>query len=161
MQKVELDEKPKQCPSCMMENTRGNSYPRVLYKSFECQNPSCPSRSKIGRGKRYDFYGSKRQIMLERGDEYDFIDDGVYKAFRRDIIKDVNINLESLISLYSWSGDKVEIINSDIKLRKYKNRIIELSEYKIFKKEHNFENLNIVKLLKNIEESIVFSKIQT
>ncbi len=75
MQKVELDEKPKQCPSCMMENTRGNSYPRVLYKSFECQNPSCPSRSKIGRGKRYDFYGSKRQIMLERGDEYDFIDE--------------------------------------------------------------------------------------
>ncbi|MGC6341270.1 hypothetical protein ACNO7N_00005, partial [Bisgaard Taxon 45] len=86
MQKVELDESPKKCPSCMEKNARGNSYPKILYKSFECQNPSCPSRSKIGRGKRYDLFSAKRQTMLDRNSPLDRINDKIYSAFRRDII---------------------------------------------------------------------------
>ena len=38
MQKFELDENPIKCPACFKELVRGNSYPRVLYKSFECTN---------------------------------------------------------------------------------------------------------------------------
>jgi len=86
MQKVELDETPKLCPSCLTEESRGNSYPRMLYKSFECQNPACPSRSKIGRGKRFDLFGAKRQMILERNSKNDQINDDLYSAYRRDII---------------------------------------------------------------------------
>lgn len=64
LQKVELDENTIPCPSCFETIVRGNSYPKMLYKSFECNNPDCPSRSKIGRGKRFDYYSVKRNNKL-------------------------------------------------------------------------------------------------
>lgn len=106
MQKVELDESPKKCPSCLEAIVRGNSYPRMMLKSFECQNPYCPSRSKIGRGKRYDLFGAKRQSLLERNSPLDNIDDAVYQRYRRDVLSE-KMKIEDLVRLYSWDGDNV------------------------------------------------------
>ncbi|HFI0468583.1 TPA: site-specific DNA-methyltransferase, partial [Streptococcus suis] len=163
MQKVELDETPKLCPSCLTEQHRGNSYPRMLYKSFECQNPACPSRSKIGRGKRFDLFGAKRQMMLERNSENDRIKDDLYSAYRRDIIDKEHCNLESFVSLYSWDGDSILGINVDGRIGEvYRNRTINYvslsDELASLKRAEviRFEELPIVKLFKTLSSRIVF-----
>lgn len=157
MQKVELDENPKRCPECFQANVRGNSYPRVLYRSFECQNPSCPARSKIGRGKRFDLYGAKRSMMLSRNSKNDHIDSTTYTAFRRDIIEEKDITINRLISLYSWDGDTVEVVNTKTDMSKYRGRKINKSRYANFKKEVHFSNLPLVQLLKSISGSFIYS----
>lgn len=163
MQKVELDETPKLCPSCLTEQSRGNSYPRILYKSFECQNPACPSRSKIGRGKRFDLFGAKRQIMLERNSEQDQIADVLYSSYRRDIIDENNSNLESFISLYSWDGDSVLAININNDVRQvYRGRNVNYlsiadSLNRAKRKVYiTYNELPIVKLFTTLSERIIF-----
>ena len=37
MRKIKLDETPIQCPSCLKTTSRGNSYPLMFQKSWECQ----------------------------------------------------------------------------------------------------------------------------
>ena len=49
LQKVEYDSTEVPCPDCMDFNPRGNSYSKVMFKSFECSNPTCKSRSKSYR----------------------------------------------------------------------------------------------------------------
>lgn len=156
MQKVELDEEPKKCPSCLESKVRGNSYSKVLYKSFECQNPYCPSRSKIGRGKRFDMLSAKRQIMLEKNSKNDHIDQKTYSAFRRDIIKSEDLSIERLIKLYSWSGDNVELINIETPLcnDNYKGRIISNINYKKFENDIKIDNIKIVELFKVVYKKI-------
>lgn len=156
MQKVELDEEAKKCPSCLEHIVRGNSYPNILYKSFECQNPSCPSRSKIGRGKRYDLFSAKRQMMLERNSEQDHIDDETYFAFRRDIVEENELSIERLISLYSWEGDFVEILNSSINIEKFKGRNLEVNNFSKFKNDKLFDKITFIKLFREIASSFVF-----
>lgn len=164
MQKVELDETPKLCPSCLTKQQRGNSYPRMLYKSFECQNPACPSRSKIGRGKRFDLFGAKRQMMLERNSPNDQIEDKLYSSYRRDIIDKEQCNLESFISLYSWDEDYVLGINIDTRIGDiYRGRKVEYTDLDGIKKyvekakiDITFENLPIVKMFKILNNRINF-----
>ncbi|URJ85726.1 site-specific DNA-methyltransferase [Pasteurella multocida] len=161
MQKVELDESPKKCPSCMEKNARGNSYPKILYKSFECQNPSCPSRSKIGRGKRYDLFSAKRQVMLDRNSPLDRINDKIYSAFRRDIIEDIDFSIENIIKLYSWEDDSVEIITSEEKKlnnfgrKLYFDKLYSLDKHE---KETSIRRTRIFKLLDKVASSIEFSE---
>lgn len=166
MQKVELDETPKLCPACLTEQSRGNSYPRILYKSFECKNPACPSRSKIGRGKRFDLFGAKRQMMLERNSPNDQIEENIYSSYRRDIIDTRNYNLKDFISLYSWDGDSVLEINVDNEnsADKYRGRnmsYMSLTEALHQAKTNNyikFNSLPIVKLFKTLNKKIIFPK---
>lgn len=156
MQKVELDEEPKLCPVCMEDKVRGNSYPKILYKSFECQNPSCASRSKIGRGKRFDLYGAKRQMMLERNSELDQIAHDIYRAYRRDIVDPEDINIENLISLYTWAGDNIEVINEKIEASIFKGRNVTCSILSDKKGSKSIQPLRIVELLTSISKSIIF-----
>lgn len=158
MQKVELDEKPKRCPECFQDDVRGNSYSRVLYKSFECKNPSCPARSKIGRGKRYDFYSAKRQIMLDRNSSNDYIDDETYTAFRRDVISEKEITINKLILLYSWEGDSIELINSKVtnKHFSYKKRDVIESKFTKFTNKDQYNNLPLIRLLKSINNCLIY-----
>ncbi|MFA7365121.1 MAG: DNA methyltransferase [Patescibacteria group bacterium] len=158
MQKIELDEEIKKCPACHQELIRGNSYPRVLYKSFECTNPSCPARSKIGRGKRYDILTAKRQILLERGSDFDKIDDKTYFHMRRDVIKPTKSLTEILISLYTWSDDSVLLINTNFKQKIFKNRKIIKSKYFSFDNKHRINNLPVFKLFSSIANNIEFQK---
>jgi len=158
MQKFELDENPKKCPACHKELVRGNSYPRVLYKSFECTNPSCHARSKIGRGKRYDLLAAKRQILLERDSHFDKIDDEIYLNMRRDIIESSNHLIETLISLYTWSDDSVLLINTSFEEDCFKNRKIIKSNYSSFDNKSRISNLLIFKLFSDIANNIKFQE---
>lgn len=132
LQKIELDEKPYPCPDCMKTLVRGNSYPKLLQRSFECQNPNCPSRSKIGRGKRYDLLSVKRNLMLEINSKNDHIPMDFAKKFRRDIFADEKKIVEMLIRFYSWNKNKVLIVTN------YQNPEIE----KIFGREISYRELS-------------------
>ena len=156
MQKIQLDESSKKCPSCLQEKLRGNSYPKILYRSFECQNESCPSRSKIGRGKRFDLFSAKRQSMLDRHDKNDYISDESYTVFRKDIFEINRFKIETLIDLYSWKGDRVEIVNSKERTieNEYRERKIIHSEYRSFDEEILFQDLPIVRMMNIINQSI-------
>lgn len=157
MQKVELDEKPKKCPACLEESVRGNSYPRILYKSFECTNPSCPSRSKIGRGKRYDLLAAKRQAYLERDNYYDRIDHSLYFEMRKDILLKSEGLIENLISLYTWADDSVLLINTIYVKNSFNGRNILYSEYRDFDNDDLISDLAIHKLFSTIANNITFS----
>lgn len=158
MQKVELDEIPKQCPVCHEELVRGNSFPRILYKSFECQNPFCSSRSKIGRGKRFDLFSAKRQVMLERNSLSDQISDDIYRNFRRDILNSNSIEIEDLIRLYSWESDTVKLINSTSNVDEYFGRNVQNQEYRNFSNDNYLELLELRDLFTLIFNRIYFKE---
>lgn len=109
LQKIQLDENLYPCPDCLKKMVRGNSYPKLMQKSFECQNPNCPSRSKIGRGKRYDLLSVKRNLKLQ--DEKNIIKSDFAKKFRRDIFESKDY-LEMLIRFYSWNNDNILILKN-------------------------------------------------
>ena len=85
MKKIELDATPVPCPSCLECSGRGNSYPLMFLKSWECQNRNCPERSKSGRGKRYDEYGVFRYFKLVENKKENIIHKKIYNDWRRDI----------------------------------------------------------------------------
>lgn len=154
-QKIELDETPYPCPDCMKTLVRGNSYPKLLQKSFECQNPDCPSRSKIGRGKRYDLLSVKRNLMLELNSENDSIPMDFAKKFRRDVFDYKKDVIEMLVRFYSWNKNRVLIIRNDknTKLKQFLGRLVsykELSDYKGLE----FTDSILDKLLSSIVKNI-------
>lgn len=151
MRKIELDETPILCPSCMKATGRGNSYPLMFQRSWECQNPSCPERSKSGRGKRFDEYGVYRYFKLVEDNENNKISKETYKNWHRDIFNSSLDYYSMLISYYSWNNEKIEIIN-DYYSKNFKTRKIEHVNYKDLPVEDNIklQNLKIYKLLKNV-----------
>lgn len=155
MQKVELDEKTIPCPSCFETKARGNSYPKVLYKSFECQNDDCPARSKMGRGKRYDLFSIKRQIMLERNALEDYINDNIYLTYRKDIIKN-DTDILSLISLYSWKDDNILLINFEESIgKKYLGRNISCIKETFQNKGILKKEIEIIEFYKEMYKKII------
>lgn len=150
LQKIELDETPLPCPSCYKTIVRGNSYPKLLQKSFECQNPLCPSRSKSGRGKRFDYLSIKRNIYLETADENDYIPEQLVKDYRKDIFTNKNDIKKMLIKFYSWHNNKILYLNE--KIEKEENFLNRKIIYKKFKK-------TIKKIDTPIKLDILFDKI--
>ena len=150
-QKIELDESLVACPDCMSKEVRGNSYPRLLQKSFECQNPNCPSRSKIGRGKRYDYFSVKRGVYLKLYEKENHLDNSFTKQYRKDIFSNKKDLYKMLITFYSFSGDKVKILNTTKSINSYK-RILDI---KPLNKELSIpETIKLEKLLKTIIQHI-------
>ncbi len=148
LQKIELDETLLPCPECMDKLVRGNSYPKILQRSFECQNPNCPSRSKIGRGKRYDYFNVKRNTYLALNNEKNSIDKGILKEYRKDIFSN-NGNIEDmLIQFFSWHGEKIRYVSSD-KEKKIKN------DYGREFNFNSFENYTILKHEASLFESLL------
>lgn len=151
MRKIKLDEKPILCPSCLKATGRGNSYPLMFQKSWECQNPNCPERSKSGRGKRYDEYGIYRYFKLVENDDKNKITNEMYKNWHRDIF---NSNLDyysMLILYYSWNNEMVEIINDSYN-NDFFDRNIKLTNIDSIKVKNNIrlENTKIYELLNSI-----------
>lgn len=110
-EKNQRDETLVPCPACRSKNVRGNSYPSLGVKSWECQNPFCPDRSKYNRGKRYSLQSLvKQQALL---DERNYISREYLKLWRRDVVRvnsESNI-LEMLVRLYSLVDDRVVVYN--------------------------------------------------
>lgn len=149
MQKVELDNTPKKCPSCLSENVRGNSYPKVLYKSFECSNPECSARSKIGRGKRFSYFNAKCQTYLSEGREINKIPDDIAKKYRKDVL-DNKAQIKELVRIYAWAGDVVKVLGFNDLPNSIDERIITTTENKTSIPSKDFNDLPIIKLFTKI-----------
>lgn len=109
--KIELDNSNVPCPSCNTTIQSGNSYPEVFLRSWECKNPSCPDRSKSGRGKRFDEYGVYRYFKLVENDADNLISTDLYQAFRRDIFNHNNDWNEFLIKEYTYADENIFMAN--------------------------------------------------
>ena len=109
--KIELDKSHVPCPSCNTIIQSGNSYPEMFLRSWECKNPSCPDRSKSGRGKRFDEYGVYRYFKLVENHKDNRISETLYQAFRRDIFKKNKNWKEFLIREYTYAKEKIFMHN--------------------------------------------------
>lgn len=150
-QKVELDENYIPCPSCFETILRGNSYPKMLYRSFECQNPNCPSRSKSGRGKRFDYYSIKRNNKLILNNSSNYIENDLRNQFRRDIVDNNSDFLEFGIKFYTWTDNEINIIDNTKHPAKLFDRFVKSTTLDDYPSgSYYFYNLTIYKLLKSI-----------
>lgn len=111
-EKNERDETPIPCPACRSLDIRGNSYPVLGVRSWECQNPLCPERSKYDRGNRYSLASLIKQEAIEC--EAADIPPESLRRWKRDIVTaagraDV---LEMLVRHYTLVGDPVDLVNT-------------------------------------------------
>lgn len=153
--KISLDKTNIPCPSCNTIIQSGNSYPEMFLKSWECKNPNCPDRSKSGRGKRFDEFGTYRYFRLAENDENNRVSTGTFQNFRRDIFKNSCNYLDFLISVYTYANEKVLFKN--IELSDSKNRIpIIFDDLHLSKANYSiqsFESLPIYIFYKSILEN--------
>lgn len=113
LQKIELDDSVLPCPECLSTQVRGNSYPKLLQKSFECHNSDCPTRSKIGRGKRFDYMSIKRNFLIQSKKNENEIPPDLAKAFRRDIFTETKRLHEMILKLFSWHDSRVTYFSAE------------------------------------------------
>jgi DNA modification methylase len=122
--KVVLDDSNVPCPSCNTMIESKNSCTEMFLRSWECKNPSCPDRSKSGRGKRFDEYSTYRYFKLCENDKDNKISQALYKQFRRDIFKADSDWCEFLIKEYTYAGEKILCKNHTPK-QVYKRKLVE------------------------------------
>jgi DNA modification methylase len=156
-EKNKRDETLIPCPACRSRNVRGNSYPILGVKSWECNNIFCPDRSKYNRGKRYSLASLIKQEAIEKPDN--LIDVGHLKKWRLDVTRIVNENevLELLLRHYTLHGDKIELTNFYLTNKNVLGRTIlteKAKEYEAPKDELSFFNSSFFNryLIKNINE---------
>lgn len=160
LQKVKYDDTKVPCPDCFDFNPRGNSYTKVLMKSFECSNPNCISRSKSGRGKRYTYLSAKLAHKKQHPSELDILPEEIYKSFRRDVFSgDLDIK-EILVRLYTFESERVLIVNLESSKTKeeYQGRVIDtktlLSPNSSDNQIKYYKDLPIVLLFKKLRSSL-------
>ena len=155
--KIELDNTPVPCPSCMTTIQQGNSFPEMFLRSYECKNPNCPDRSKSGRGKRFDEFGIYRYCKLIEDEECNQISYELYEKWRRDIFDCNNDIYEMLIKYYSWGGEKISIYPNYNKEYSFDREIILWKYNNKSGKNHyaNYETLPIVDFFNSIKKLLV------
>lgn len=140
------DERIINCPACRSTNIQGNSYPILNVKSWECENPLCPDRSKYNRGKRYSFMSLLRQ--KEMMNDENIIPGESISKWRLDCLhstsKEDAINM--VIRHYSCVGDTITMFTKTIGEKKRYNRTL---RYRSFSES----NIN---LLSNFKTSAYF-----
>lgn len=139
-QKNERDETPIPCPSCRSMDIQGNSYSSLGVKSWECNNPFCPDRTKYNRGKRYSFKNLLMQQAIE--EDRNTIPKESIKRWRRDVVKDVKNDeiTEMLVRHYSMHGDSIHIYNWESELSELLGRKFISHDLKLTIKHNNFFN---------------------
>lgn len=130
-EKNERDETVIPCPSCRSINVRGNSYPSIGVKSWECNNILCPDKSKFNRGKRYSFASLiKQEAIFYEANE---IKNGTIKQWQLDVLqrpKKIEI-LEFLIKHYTLLNDTIEVQNLEINDKNLFQRKVNLAPFKV------------------------------
>lgn len=117
-EKNKRDERIVNCPACYSKNIQGNSYPILNVRSWECENPLCPDRSKYNRGKRYAFMSLYRQKQLQNEENY--IPEQSIAKWHLDCIKtcpETEI-FEMAVRHYSCVGDEVDVYTNEKKRSK-------------------------------------------
>ncbi|MBS9525907.1 site-specific DNA-methyltransferase [Litoribacter alkaliphilus] len=114
-EKNERNESLIPCPACRTTNVRGNSYPVLGVKSWECNNYVCPDKSLYNRGKRYSLSSLIKQEAIN--DERNTIDVSTIRKWQLDVvnIESTESILEFLIKHYSLINDLVELVEFDSK----------------------------------------------
>ena len=109
--KNERDEQVIPCPSCRSLDVRGNSYPALGVRSWECQNPICPDRSAFDRGNRYSLSAIIKQEAIKSDD--DQIPDWSLKRWKLDVVFGVDDDAitDMLIRHFSLHGNSVIFVN--------------------------------------------------
>lgn len=110
-QKNERDETLIPCPACRSKNVRGNSYPSLGVRSWECMNTFCPGKSKFNRGKRYSLSSLINQEATEL--ESNQIPVESVLRWKLDVthIDDVSDVIDLLLRHYTLHGDSATLIN--------------------------------------------------
>lgn len=113
-EKNKRDETLIPCPACRSNNVRGNSYPTIGVKSWECNNLLCPEKSKYNRGKRYSLSSIIKQEAIHF--EENEIEDSIIKNWQLDLLKKPSRDeiIQFLIKHYSLINDRIELVNYDI-----------------------------------------------
>lgn len=108
-EKNKRDERIVNCPACYSKEIQGNSYPILNVRSWECENPLCPDRSKYNRGKRYAFMSLYRQKQLQ--DEENYIPEQSIAKWHLDCIKPCSLPeiFEMAVRHYSCTGDEIDV----------------------------------------------------
>ena len=109
MDKNVRDERLMRCPACGSSIVRGNSYPTLNVRSWECMNPLCPDRSKYGRGKRYSFLSLLRQHGMSLSEN--IIDKQSITDWRRDVVpfRSLKECFTMIQRHYSYARDEIEV----------------------------------------------------
>ena len=110
-QKNERDEDVIPCPACKSTNVRGNSYPSLGVKSWECNNPLCPDKSKYNRGKRYSMASIIKQEAIE--DDRGYIEKEYLSEWRLDVVNPKSLTqiVEYVVKEYSFVDDTIVLTN--------------------------------------------------
>lgn len=113
-QKNERDETLIPCPACRSKNVRGNSYPALGIRSWECMNTFCPDKSKFNRGKRYSLSSLINQEATDR--EENQIPLRSVRDWKLDVkpIGDDSEIVEMLLLHYTLHGDSSDLINISV-----------------------------------------------
>lgn len=151
MKKIELDNAQIPCPACQSFEGKSNSYPELFVRSFECSNPDCPERSKSGRGKRFDEYGTLRYFQLVKNSHSNNrIDYNEHFLWRRDIFESGDY-LSMIIKFYTWNNENIGFYNipSDIDLHGRNYLPIDINESK---SKIDFHNTKIYELFKELSK---------
>lgn len=111
-QKNVADETLIPCPTCRSHEVQGNSYSSLGVKSWECNNPLCPDRSKFNRGKRYSFLQLLKQEAIE--DDFSQIPVKSVRSWGKDVqpseaVADI---LPMIIRHYTLAGDGVAAVGT-------------------------------------------------
>lgn len=111
LEKNERDERVIPCPSCRSFDVRGNSYPALGIRSWECQNPLCPDRSAYDRGNRYSLSSIIKQEAIKS--ECNQIPEESLRRWKLDVVFDVDHEAitDMLIQHFSLHGDSVIFVN--------------------------------------------------
>ena len=117
------DETPIPCPSCYSLNIQTNSYPQIGIRSWECENPLCPDRSKYNRGKRFSY--SSLRLQKDKNNQ-NKIDNKLISKWMLDVvnIKSDDEIIEMILKFFSFAGDNVLFINDKPQKNKLYDRNI-------------------------------------
>ena len=115
------DERIVHCPACRTSDIQGNSYPILNVRSWECENPLCPDRSKYNRGKRYAFSSVMRQKLMY--DSSNIIPEESISRWHLDCVENSSKidGIEMCIRHYSCTGDGVRIYSDTLQLSELRN----------------------------------------
>ena len=112
-EKNERDETVIPCPGCRSTKVRGNSYPTLGVRSWECDNPICPEKSAFDRGNRYSLSALIKQEAIKRDE--DQIPEDSLKKWKLDVVGGIRADdvADMLLRHFTLHGDKAVFVNTD------------------------------------------------
>lgn len=162
------------CPACRSKNVRGNSYPALGVKSWECNNLLCPDKSKFDRGKRYSFASLiKQEAIINEENE---IKNGTIKKWQLDLLNKPTKDdiIEFLVKHYSLINDTIELVEYPSQFKELDKRsfvfipfervnddalnlFYKSSFFKRFEIENKSKSIDVYENISSVESHIIYN----